>query len=92
VKDLARVVVNGKDLGVLWKTPYRIDVTGVLHPGSNQLTISVTNLWVNRMIGDQQPWSPKKYAFADFTPYKADSPLLPSGLLGPIRLTSVTGQ
>jgi hypothetical protein len=92
VKDLARVVVNGKDLGVLWKAPYRIDVTGVLHPGSNQLTISVTNLWVNRIIGDQQPWSLKKYAFADFTPYKADSPLLPSGLLGPIRLTSVTGQ
>jgi hypothetical protein len=53
------------------------------------LSIKVTNLWVNRLIGDQQPWSLKKYTFADFTPYKADSPLLPSGLLGPVRLLSV---
>ena len=44
---------------------------------------------VDRMIGDQQPWALKKYAFADFTPYKADSPLLPSGLLGPVHLISV---
>jgi hypothetical protein len=89
VKDLAGVEVNGKDLGILWKTPYKIDLTGVLIPGTNQLSIKVTNLWVNRLIGDQQPWSLKKYTFADFTPYKADSPLLPSGLLGPVRLLSV---
>ena len=54
------------------------------------VNIEVTNLWVNRMIGDQQPWSMKKYTFADFMPYKADSPLLPSGLLGPVRLISQT--
>jgi hypothetical protein len=89
VKDLAGVEVNGKDLGILWKTPYKIDLTGALIPGTNQLSIKVTNLWVNRLIGDQQPWSLKKYTFADFTPYKADSPLLPSGLLGPVRLLSV---
>jgi hypothetical protein len=89
VKDLAGVEVNGKDLGILWKTPYKIDLTGLLVPGTNQLSIKVTNLWVNRLIGDQQPWSLKKYTFADFTPYKADSPLLPSGLLGPVRLLSV---
>jgi hypothetical protein len=52
----------------------------------------VTNLWVNRMIGDQQPWSIRKYTFADFAPYKADSPLLPSGLLGPVRLYSIAAQ
>jgi hypothetical protein len=89
VKDLAGVEVNGKDLGILWKTPYKIDLTGLLVPGTNQLSIKVTNLWVNRLIGDQQPWSVKKYTFADFMPYKADSPLLPSGLLGPVRLLSV---
>jgi hypothetical protein len=44
------------------------------------------------MIGDQQPWSLKKYAFTDFLPYKADSPLLPSGLLGPVRLLSTTAS
>jgi hypothetical protein len=90
VRDVAEVTVNGKDLGILWKAPFKIDVTGVLTPGSNQLVFQVTNLWVNRMIGDQQPWALKKYAFADFTPYKADSPLLPSGLLGPVRLIAVT--
>ena len=51
-------------------------------PGSNQIEIKVTNLWVNRLIGDQQPWSLRNTLSADFTPYKADSPLLPSGLLG----------
>ncbi len=89
VRDVAEIAVNGKYLGILWKAPFKIDLTGVLTPGNNQLVIEVTNLWVNRMIGDQQPWALKKYAFADFTPYKADSPLLPSGLLGPVRLISV---
>ncbi len=89
VKDIAAVSINGKDLGIVWKTPFKIDVTGALVPGANRVNIEVTNLWVNRMIGDQQPWSLKKYTFADFTPYKADSPLLPSGLLGPLRLISL---
>jgi len=89
---MADVKINGVDLGILWKTPFKVDVTGVLKAGQNQLEIRVTNLWVNRMIGDQQPWAMKKYAFADFTPYKADSPLLPSGLLGPVRLISESVQ
>ena len=89
VRDLAEVRVNNQDLGILWKTPYRIDITGALKPGNNFFRIEVTNLWVNRMIGDQQPWALKKYTFTDFTPYKVDSPLVPSGLLGPVRLYSV---
>jgi len=92
VKEVADVTVNGQDLGVLWKTPFKVDVTNVLVQGRNQIEVKVTNLWVNRMIGDQQPWSLKKYTFADFTPYKTDSPLLPSGLLGPVRLISETAQ
>jgi hypothetical protein len=90
VENIAEVAVNGKYLGILWETPFKIDLTGELTPGKNQIVIQVTNLWVNRMIGDQQPWSLKKYTFTDFEPYKADSPLLPSGLLGPVRLISVT--
>ena len=89
VREIAEVKMNGADLGILWKTPFKVDVTGEIRPGKNRIEIKVTNLWVNRMIGDQQPWALKKYAFADFTPYKADSPLLPSGLLGPVRLISV---
>ncbi len=92
MESLAEVAVNGKYQGIVWKTPFRIDVTEALLPGNNQIVVQVTNLWVNRMIGDQQPWAVKKYAFASFTPYKADSPLLPSGLLGPVRLLSVSGQ
>jgi hypothetical protein len=92
VENLAEVIVNGKDRGILWKTPFKIDVTDALKPGSNEIQIKVTNLWVNRLIGDQQSWSLKRYAFADFTPYKADSPLLPSGLLGPVHLVAVSAK
>jgi len=50
----------------------------------------VVNAWVNRLIGDQQPNEKTKYTFADVKPYKAKSPLLPSGLIGPVHLYSVT--
>jgi hypothetical protein len=92
VREMADVKINGVDLGILWKTPFKVEVTSALNVGQNQIEIRVTNLWVNRMIGDQQPWAMKKYAFADFMPYKADSSLLPSGLLGPVRLISETAQ
>lgn len=54
VQVIARVKVNGKDLGILWKPPYRVDVTSALKAGGNTLEISVANLWINRMIGDEQ--------------------------------------
>jgi hypothetical protein len=87
VKNLAEVTVNGKPLGIVWHKPYRVDVTGVLKPGANQLTIKVTNAWVNRLIGDQQPDATVKYTFTTVKPYKADSPVLASGLLGPVTVT-----
>jgi len=92
VKNLAEVTVNGKSLGVVWHAPYRMDLTSALKPGANQVTIKVINAWVNRLIGDQQPDATTKYAFADVKPYKANSPLLPSGLLGPVKLERVTTQ
>ena len=54
VNVIAQVTVNGQDLGVLWKTPFLCDLTDVLHEGENSLEIKVTNLWANRMIGDEQ--------------------------------------
>jgi hypothetical protein len=54
VHDIAEVSLNGKDLGILWHAPYRVDVTDALHTGPNTLVVKVTNLWVNRMIGDEQ--------------------------------------
>lgn len=91
VKNLADVTINGKDLGIVWHTPYRVDATHVLKPGSNQVTVKVTNAWVNRLIGDQQPGA-TKYTFTDVKPYQANSPLLPSGLLGPVHVDSVATQ
>ncbi len=90
VKEIAEVSVNGKPLGVLWKAPFQADVTGALKPGANLVEIKVTNLWPNRMIGDQQPSAAKTYTFTDYRPYTKDSPLLESGLLGPVTLSSVT--
>ncbi len=91
VKNLAEVTLNGKSLGVVWHAPYRVEVTGALKPGANQLEVKVVNAWVNRLIGDEQPGA-TKYTFADVKPYKANSPLLPSGLLGPVALVGVTHE
>jgi hypothetical protein len=90
VKNLAEVTVNGKSLGIVWHSPYRVDATSALKSGANEITIKVTNAWVNRLIGDQQPDATTKYTFADVKPYKADSRLLESGLLGPVKLERVT--
>jgi len=54
VQVMANVTLNGKKLGLLWKPPYRIDVTNAVKSGFNRLTLNVTNLWINRMIGDEQ--------------------------------------
>jgi hypothetical protein len=62
----------------------------VLKPGANTMEIKVTNLWVNRLIGDQQPDATKKYTYTAQQFYRADSPLLPSGLLGPVQIVRST--
>jgi hypothetical protein len=90
VKNLAEVSVNGKPLGIVWKPPFRVDVTGALKPGANTMEIKVTNLWVDRLIGDQQPDATKKYTYTAQQFYRADSPLLPSGLLGPVQIVRLT--
>ena len=90
VKNLAEVIVNGKSLGITWKTPFRITVTGALKSGENDLEIKVTNLWINRLIGDQQPGVTEKLTYTTQAFYRADSPLLPSGLLGPVQIISRT--
>ena len=54
VKNFAEISVNGHDFGVLWKPPFRANITAAAKPGANRLVIKVTNLWPNRLIGDEQ--------------------------------------
>jgi hypothetical protein len=84
VKNLAELSVNQKAVGILWKRPFSADITGLLRPGTNQLEIRVTNLWPNRLIGDQKVPRDKRVTWTTFNPYTASSPLLDSGLLGPV--------
>lgn len=120
VKNLAKVYVNGELCAHLWKEPFVCDITGFLRRGDNRLEIEVTNLWPNRMIGDEQypddiEWSEplsfegaKAGSFMQRIPqwlregeprpsvhrktvvsfkfFEKDSPLLESGLLGPVRV------
>lgn len=89
VKNLAEVTVNGKPLGVVWKKPFRIDVTPALKAGENKLEVKVVNLWVNRLIGDMQPGMTNKITYTAMPFYRVNSPLPPSGLLGPVKLVMV---
>jgi hypothetical protein len=89
VKNLAEVFVNGKSMGIVWKKPFRIDISGALQAGKNNLEVKVTNLWVNRLIGDQQP-NAKKITYTTIPFYQANSPLLPSGLMGPVTIFQQT--
>jgi len=107
VHDMARVKLNGKDLGVVWCAPWHIDITGTLKAGDNQLEIEVANRWTNRMVGDKQPADANvrevhppqgllggkkiktgRYTYCTRDIFKPNTPLLPSGLLGPVRILS----
>jgi hypothetical protein len=88
VKNLAEVSINGKPLGILWKESFRVEITDAMNPGENELTVKVTNLWPNRLIGDQKLPEAQRITWASVSLHKADSPLLPSGLLGPVKVIS----
>jgi hypothetical protein len=91
VKNLAEVTVNGQPLGIIWHAPYRVEVTHALKQGANEVVIKITNAWVNRLIGDQQP-NATKYTFTVIHPYTATSPLLASGLLGPVEIVRASSE
>jgi hypothetical protein len=54
VKNFAEVSLNGQNYGVLWKPPFRLNITDAARPGMNKLVVKITNLWPNRLIGDEQ--------------------------------------
>ena len=103
VRVIAEVTVNGKNLGVIWKAPFRIDLTGAVKEGANELEVRVTNLWPNRLIGDERLENAEnssggwpgwvvddtappagRVTFTTCKSVDRNSPLLPSGLLGPV--------
>ena len=96
VNDVAEVSVNGKSLGILWKPPYRVDVTDALKPGENQLQIKVTNEWTNRIAGDRLLPADQRVLVAGarlgLDLPAANRPLPESGLLGPVTIMSSTVQ
>lgn len=85
VGDLAEVLVNGRSLGITWLAPHRVDIAEAAKPGRNSIEVRVTNLWVNRLIGDAQPGA-AKIGFTTLPTYMPDAKLRPSGLMGPVTL------
>jgi hypothetical protein len=86
VKDLAEVHVNGRNLGGVWCEPRQIEITQAVRSGTNELEIVVANEWINRLIGDSGQPPEKRLTWTTWNPYKPDSPLLESGLLGPVTI------
>ncbi|MGZ3871639.1 MAG: glycosyl hydrolase [Mucilaginibacter sp.] len=84
-KDLAKITVNGIELGGCWTPPYRLDITRALKTGENQLEIKVVNTWVNRLLGDAllPPDQRTTHPLVGPDPRKG---LESSGLLGPVRI------
>jgi hypothetical protein len=95
VEVIADVSVNSIGLGTAWTPPYRLEITQAIRPGTNCLEVRVSNLWRNRVVGDQKypdgfPGGPRPKQFKTFVTetsrLRAGEPLAPSGLLGPVRV------
>lgn len=87
--EVGEVLLNGRDIGVVWTKPARIDVTDALKATGNDLEITVVNLWPNRLIGDSGLPAELRRTETNVHKFSSHSPLLPSGLLGPVRILSV---
>ncbi len=86
VQVMAEVKLNGHDLGILWKPPFRVNIAGALKSGNNTLEIRVANLWPNRMIGDAALPAAERFTWSSYEPFTKDSPLPKSSLLGPVTV------
>ena len=88
VRELAEVKVNGKSRGIVWTPPFRADITGAVKPGENKLEIEVVNFWPNRIIGDANLPPDQRLTKTNIRNLKANTALMESGLLGPVRILS----
>jgi hypothetical protein len=83
---MARITLNGTDLGVTWMAPYRLNAKGHLLAGENQIEIEVVNVWRNRMVGDMDLPEAERFTTYTQADLKRGEALTPSGLLGPVRV------
>ncbi|WP_277557750.1 glycosyl hydrolase [Ereboglobus sp. PH5-10] len=86
VENVAAVMLNGIDLGVLWKAPYAVDSSKALRLGKNRLEVKIINTWTNRLIADAGLPESQRVTWATFNPYKPGDRLRAAGLLGPVQL------
>jgi len=86
VCELASVKVNGKPCGIVWCPPWRVEVTEAVKPGENKLQVEVVNFWPNRIIGDASLPPDQRFTRTNIRKLTARTPLMPSGLLGPVSI------
>ena len=84
--NVAEIILNGHNLGTCWMKPFRKDISEYVKQGSNEIEIKVTNLWPNRLIGDQFLPEEKRYTLTNISKYTRQDTLRPSGLLGPVQI------
>lgn len=85
VKNIAEVKLNGENLGIVWTSPWRVDISGAVKQAGNVLEIEVINLWPNRLIGDAGLPPEQRFTRTNIE-FKKDMSLLSSGLLGPVTV------
>jgi hypothetical protein len=87
--SMAKVSVNGVYAGGVWTPPYQLEITQLLKEGANEISIKIVNNWMNRLIGDLKLPDNQRQTWCFVNPYKADSPLQPSGLFGPVLIRGI---
>jgi len=96
VKDIAEVFINDQSAGILWKEPYKLDITDYINGGENDLDIEITNMWVNRLTGDMLSETGEPYCRTNHPYVRQDNwagggdetyRIQKSGLMGPVKIS-----
>ncbi len=92
LREIAEIYVNGISCGVVWYPPFRAEITHAVREGTNSIRIEVVNFWPNRIIGDQFLPEEKRYTRTNIRRLTRETPLMESGLFGPVRIEFTTGD